>query len=117
MPRAVAGIDVEGTGDWCHQQEGNDFGRSFMNILLGIIAIAATYLLVGVAVAKLYVAPWLERLSPDTIRKILHGVEGLELDTMQDLEIARRAYTVSIIPVWPVYAYRVATYGHRITES
>jgi len=86
-----------------------------MNMLLAIIAFAFTYLVVGVAVARFYVAPWLAKLSPDTIRKILHDVEGLKLDTMQDLEIARHAYVVSIIPVWPVYAYRVATYGRHLS--
>jgi hypothetical protein len=42
-------------------------------------------------------------------------VDGLELDTPRDLEIARHAYVVSIIPVWPVYAYRVATYGRHLS--
>jgi hypothetical protein len=86
-----------------------------MSILLGLIAFAVVYLLTGVAVSKLYVAPWLEKLSPDTIRKILQGVEGLKLDTPQDLEIAKHAYVMSIIPVWPVYAYRVAVYGQRLS--
>lgn len=86
-----------------------------MNMILGIIAFAFTYLVVGVAVARFYVSPWLAKLSPDTIRKILHDVQGLKLDTMQDLEIARHAYVVSVIPVWPVYAYRVATYGHHLS--
>lgn len=85
-----------------------------MNIVLDLIAIGLIYLLVGIAVVNLYVAPWLKRLSPDTIRGILGDV-GVPLDTEQDLDIARRSYLVSIIPVWPIYAYRVTTYGRHLS--
>jgi hypothetical protein len=86
-----------------------------MNIVLGLLAFGLVYLLVGAAVAGLYVSPWLKTLSPQSLRGILNGVDGLELDTPRDLEIARHAYVVSIIPVWPVYAYRVATYGRHLS--
>lgn len=85
-----------------------------MNIVLDLIAIGLIYLLVGIAVVNLYVTPWLKRLSPDTIRGILGDV-GVPLDTDQELDIARRSYLVSIIPVWPIYAYRVATYGRHLS--
>lgn len=86
-----------------------------MNIVLSLVAFGIVYLLAGVGVAILYVAPWLKTLSPDAIHKILGGVEGLKFETPQDLEIARHTYAMSIIPTWPVYAYRVATYGRHLS--
>lgn len=86
-----------------------------MDILLGIIAIGLIYLLVGAAVAGLYIAPWLRTLSDDTLRGILKDVKGVPLKSPQDIRIAQHAYVVSTIPAWPIYAYRVHVYGRHLT--
>lgn len=85
-----------------------------MGIILDIVALGLIYLLVGIAVVNLYVAPWLNRLSREAMNGILGDV-GVPLDTEQNVEIARNSYLVSIIPVWPIYAYRVATYGRHLS--
>lgn len=86
-----------------------------MDILLGIIAIGLIYLLVGAAVAGLYMAPWLRTLSDETLGGILKDVKGLHLKSPQDIRIAQHAYVVSTIPAWPIYAYRVHVYGRHLT--
>ncbi|MFZ3482094.1 hypothetical protein [Sphingomonas sp. 3-13AW] len=86
-----------------------------MNVVLILLSFGVIYLLMGVAVAMLYVAPWLEKLSPAIIRNLFSHMDGVELDTHHDLEIARKAYILSIIPAWPIYAYRVATYGEDLS--
>ena len=88
-----------------------------MDIILVLIALGLAYLLIGIAVAVLYVAPWLKTLSREALRNILGGVEELKFDTPQDLKVARYTYIISIIPVWPVTAYRVVTYGRHLPKD
>jgi len=88
-----------------------------MDIVPVLVALDITYLLIGIAVAVLYVAPWLKTLSRDALRNLLGGVEELKFDTLQELEVARYTYIISIIPVWPVTAYRVAKYGRHLSRD
>ena len=88
-----------------------------MPIIIILLTIAMAYLLVGVAIANLVVAPWSEKLSPARLRMLLGNVDDLALDTPADLEAARRGYALSTIPWWPRYAYMVLVHGDRIVRG
>ena len=86
-----------------------------MDIILNILGFLSLYILVGFGVVVFYISPWLRRLSPEKLENLLGDIEGLKFETEKDLEIARTAYLISIAPVWPVYAAKVAFYGKDLS--